>query len=323
MKRTFAKFILALTAFIALFANFISSDIPIFFKYQDHYYFPLVKIGVADQVYNEKIFNTNINMKVNFKDPVLQNLIKEKGYIIFPFNPYLYNTLDIDYNFKVLQPPSRQHLLGTNSAGKDILALGIYSIRNLFYTTFFISIVSILLALLCGILQGYLGKITDLILQRVYEIIIALPLLYVLLFIAATSYFNQGVMFSVIALFSCTFLIPYIRFGVLRIKAEEYITSAQTLGLSKLKIMWAHILPNILPLIKPILPVVMISNIFLIIGLDFLNQIPDNYGEPSFGLLLLEGKSNLDSPWILATALVPIFLIALSLSIIFEEKIND
>jgi peptide/nickel transport system permease protein len=160
---------------------------------------------------------------------------------IAPYDPY---APDLD---SVLVPPSSQHLLGTDVAGRDILSRIIFGTR----TSLIIGITAIFLAasvgMTLGLIAGYFGGIAYMIIMRLIDALMAFPMILLALVIA--SLLGGGLVNIVIAL-GVGMMAVYCRLmcgQVLSVKANDYIMAERSMGASNLRVMLAHILPNTFP----------------------------------------------------------------------------
>ena len=172
-----------------------------------------------------------------------------------------------------------------------------------------------------GAVQGYFGGWTDLIMQRVIEIWSSLPHLYILIIVAAVITPSFTVLLGILLLFSWVNLVHLVRAEFLRARNFEYVNAARALGLSDLRIMWKHVLPNAMVATLTFLPFILSGSISTLTSLDFLGLgLPP--GSPSLGEMLLQGTSNLQAPWLGLTAFFTI-AVMLSLLIFIGEAVRD
>ena len=157
--------------------------------------------------------------------------------------PYPYDLQDYDYTFEF---PSRQHLLGTDNFGRDILSRIIYGSRISLLVGFSSIIVAIIFGGLLGAISGYYGGKLDNLLMRAMDILMAIP--GMLLAISLAAVLKPGLLNLVIAIAVAD--IPgyarVVRASVLTIKDQEFIEAAQCIGASDSRIILKHILPNCL-----------------------------------------------------------------------------
>ncbi len=181
-----------------------------------------------------------------------------------PYDPYKQNLTNI------LQQPSRQHLLGTDPIGRDTLSRLIYGTRTALTVGFVSVSIATVIGVTLGILAGYFGGITNMIIMRFTDILMPFPMIVLALLLAAVL--GGGIQNVILALGIAT--IPgYIRIMcgmALSIKQNDYILATRAMGASHRRIMLRHILPNA---IAPIIVVVTLQLGFLILseaGLSFL-----------------------------------------------------
>ena len=211
--------------------------------------------------------------------------------------------------------------LGTDDQGRDVLARLIYGFRLSLLFGLTLAGVSSVIGIAAGAMQGYFGGWTDLIAQRFIEIWSSLPHLYLLIIISSIITPSFFVLLGILLLFSWVNLVHVVRAECLRTRNFEYVNAARALGLGDGAIIWKHVLPNATVATLTFLPFVLNGSITTLTALDFLGfGLPP--GSPSLGELLLQGKSNLQAPWL---GLTGFFVIALMLSLLvfIGEAVRD
>jgi microcin C transport system permease protein len=129
------------------------------------------------------------------------------------------------------------------------------------------------------------------------------------------------VLLGILLLFSWVSLVHVVRAEFLRARNFEYVNAARALGLTNFMIIWRHLLPNATVATLTFLPFILNSSITTLTALDFLGfGLPP--GSPSLGELLLQGKSNLQAPWLGLTGFAIIALM-LSLLVFVGEAVRD
>lgn len=223
---------------------------------------------------------------------------------------------------QVLYPPvaphfSERHFLGTDSSGNDITAL-LYSGFQLqwaaaaFYTLFVFA-----LGITIGCAMGYLGGAVDLIGSRLVEIWSALPFLLIIVLIRSTVTPGIVVLVLVLAAFSWMSLSYTLRGATYGERSRDYVAAARLLGAGNTRIVFRHILPNILSILVTTLPFTVEALIASLTALDFLGfGLPP--GEPSWGSLLKDGTDNLNAPWILYSAFAAIAITLILITFVGE-----
>ncbi|MCX5466301.1 ABC transporter permease [Acinetobacter nematophilus] len=303
----FACFILFMTLFVvSISAEFIANDKPVLVKYDQHYYMPVFK------AYPETTFGGVFETEADYRDPVVQQLIDEKGWTIWPLLRYSYQTPNLDLAVPVPSPPTTQNWLGTDDQGRDVLARILYGLRISLLFGFALTLFAAFLGIAVGAIQGYYGGWVDLIGQRILEVWGGLPTLFMVIILV--SLFTPSVywLFLIMLIFGWTELVGLVRAEFLRARHLDYVQAARALGVTDSVIIFRHILPNVVSSSLSQLPFMLTANITALTALDFLG-----YGLPpdaaSLGELLLQGKNNLDAPWL---ALSGFFTLALVLSLL-------
>lgn len=300
---------------ISLLSNFIANDRPIFIKYKDNYYAPMFRF------YPETEFGGQLETQANYLDPAVQKKIDANGWILWPPFHYSYNTLIDNTKGTFPTPPSMSHWLGTTDAGFDVLANILYGFRiSMFFAillTFFTSIIGITI----GAIQGYYGGKIDLLGQRFIEIWSGLPVLFVIILLASILPLNFWWLLGITVLFGWMALVGVVRAEFLRTRNFDYIRAARVMGVSDGKIMFRHILPNAMVATLTFLPFILCGSITTLTSLDFLGfGLPID--SPSLGRLLLQGKNNLQAPWLGISSFL-IIATLLSLLIFIGEAVRD
>jgi len=328
---------------ISLFAEFIANDKPIFIDVNGHFYFPAV-VTYPDTAFAKKPDPNLFGTAADYKDDYLIGLIKKEGGIVI-WAPIRYS-----YNTRVDNPPSpfpskptwlltkkdcefaathsfgkcghlEYNWLGTDDGGRDVLARLIYGFRISVLFGLCLTIVSSIIGVAAGAVQGYFGGWTDLLFQRFIEIWTSIPSLYLLLIISSVLVPGFFVLLGILLLFSWVSLVGLVRAEFLRGRNFEYIQAARALGVSNSVIIFRHLLPNAMVATMTFLPFILSSSVMTLTALDFLGfGLPP--GSPSLGELLNEGKANVQAPWLGLTGFFAL-AIMLSLLIFIGEAVRD
>ena len=173
-------------------------------------------------------------------------------------------------------PPDNKHLLGTDDTARDVLTRVIYGFRLSVLFAIIVSILSSVIGILMGAVQGYFGGRIDLFTQRLIEIWGATPSLYVIIIVAAIFRMDFWLLIFLMTLFSWTALVGVVRAEFLRARNFEYVQAAKALGVSPMKIMFRHVLPNAMVATLTMLPFIVTGAIGSLAALDFLG-----FGLPS------------------------------------------
>jgi microcin C transport system permease protein len=324
---------------ISLFAEFIANDKPFLVKYADHHYFP------ALFTYTETTFGGEFETAADYRDPFVQKLIADSGgYMVWPPVRYSYDTHNLDLPTPAPSKPTwlltekecqpvveRKGLkgcadlewnwLGTDDQGRDVLARLIYGFRISVLFGLVLTVISSIVGVAAGAVQGYFGGWTDLLFQRFIEIWTSIPSLYLLLIISSVLVPGFFVLLGILLLFSWVSLVGLVRAEFLRGRNFEYVQAARALGVSNPKIMFRHLLPNAMVATMTFLPFILSSSVMTLTALDFLGfGLPP--GSPSLGELLSQGKANVQAPWLGLTGFFAV-AVMLSLLIFIGEAVRD
>ena len=324
---------------VSLFAEFIANDKPFLLLFNGKAYFPAVF------TYPETAFGGDFETAADYRDPFLQDLIAKKGgTMIWPPIRYRYDTHNLDLPTPAPSPPTwklteeqckavvekkkltgcrdlEYNWLGTDDQGRDVVARVIYGFRISVLFGLILTIISSIIGVAAGAVQGYFGGWTDLLFQRIIEIWTSVPSLYLLLILSSVLVPGFFVLLGILLLFSWVSLVNLVRAEFLRGRNFEYIQAARALGVSNTTIMFRHLLPNAMVATMTFLPFILSSSVMTLTALDFLGfGLPP--GSPSLGELLSQGKTNIQAPWL---GLAGFFSVAimLSLLIFIGEAVRD
>ncbi|TQS71639.1 ABC transporter permease [Rhodobacteraceae bacterium] len=327
---------------IALFAEVIANDKPIVVSYRGELFFP------AYNFYPETAFGGDFRTEAIYRDPAVQCLIEsggreecwddpedvlaqvkasgtvngeavDKGWMIWPVIPYHYRT--INNVGTAPSAPDAQHWLGTDDTARDVLARVIYGFRTSILFTLIVTAVGSLIGIAAGAVQGYFGGKVDIVFQRLLEIWASTPSLYVIIILFAILGRSFWLLVFVSILFGWPALVGVVRAEFLRARNFEYVRAARALGVGDGTIMRRHILPNAMVATLTMLPFVITATISMLASLDYLGYgLPAS--APSLGELALQGKQNLQAPWLGLSAFFT-FAIMLSLLIFIFEGVRD
>ena len=300
---------------LSLFAELFANDSPLLIRYDDAFYFP---VFVS---YPETVFGGDFETEADYRDPVVVELIEAKGWIVWPLIPYSYGTINMNLTVPAPAPPSAENWLGTDDQGRDVAARTIYGFRISILFGLTLTLLSSVVGVCAGAVQGYFGGWTDLLFQRFIEIWSGLPILYLLIILASVVEPNFWWLLCLMLMFSWMALVGVVRAEFLRTRNFDYVRAARALGASTGAIMFKHVLPNAMVATLTFLPFILNGSITTLTSLDFLGfGLPP--GSASLGELLAQGKANLHAPWLGITAFL-VLAIMLSLLIFVGEAVRD
>jgi len=300
---------------ITLFADVIANDRPLLVRYEGAFYVPIVN------VYPETTFGGEFATEADYTDPEVQKLIREKGWLLWPAIPFRYDTIVKGLDLPPPSPPTSRNLLGTDDQSRDVVARLIYGFRISVLFGFVLTILSSIIGIVAGALQGFFGGWTDLLFQRFMEIWDSLPILYLLIILSSVIVPGFWSLLGILLLFSWMGLVGVVRAEFLRGRNFDFVRAARALGMPNVRIMFRHILPNAMVASLTFLPFILAGSVTVLTSLDFLGfGLPP--GSPSLGEMLLQGKNNLNAPWLAITAFF-IVAIMMSLLVFIGEAVRD
>jgi microcin C transport system permease protein len=323
---------------LSMLANVIANDRPIMASYKGELLFPVV----VD--YPEEKFG-GFYAVTDYRDPLIYEEIEANGWILWPPVRYSYRTVNNEIPEAAPAKPSWMYdretrcqryplgaddpactignwnWLGTDDQTRDVLARVIYGFRISVLFGLALTLCSAVIGVSAGAVQGYFGGWTDLIFQRFIEIWSSIPVLYLLLIIAAVLPPGFFILLGIMLLFSWVGFVGVVRAEFLRARNFEYVNAARALGVPNRTIMFRHLLPNAMVATLTFLPFILNGSITTLTSLDFLGfGLPP--GSASLGELLKQGQNNLNAPWLAISGFVVISLM-LSLLIFIGEATRD
>ena len=300
---------------LSLPAEFIANDAPLLVRYDGGFYVPVV---VA---YPETTFGGDFPTEAVFTDPYLVGLIEEKGWMVWPPVPYAYDTHIAELPGPAPTGPTADNWLGTDDQARDVVARVIYGFRISVLFGLILTVLSSIVGVAAGAVQGYFGGLIDLIGQRMIEIWAGMPVLFLLIILASIVTPSFEWLLGLMLMFSWTALVGVVRAEFLRARNFDYVRAARALGLSNARIMMRHVLPNAMVATVTFLPFITAGAVTTLTALDFLGfGLPP--GSPSLGELLNQGKDNLHAPWLGFTGFF-VIAIMLSLLVFIGEAVRD
>ena len=323
---------------LSLFAEFIANDRPILASYKGELLFPVV-VDYPEEKFGGFLAQTD------YRSDFITDEIEANGWMIWPPIRYSYRTTNSYIPHSAPTPPfwlmgqeercagypdgaadpncnwHNLNWLGTDDQARDVLARIIYGCRISVLFGLVLTICSAVVGVTAGAVQGYFGGWTDLLMQRFIEIWSSMPVLYILLIIAAILPPGFWILLGIMLLFSWVGFVGVVRAEFLRARNFEYVRAARALGVGNATIMARHLLPNAMVATLTFLPFILSGSITTLTSLDFLGfGMPP--GSPSLGELIAQGKENLQAPWLGLTAFV-VMSVMLSLLIFVGEATRD
>ena len=323
---------------LSLFSELIANDRPLLVSYKGELLVPVL-VDYPEEKFGGFLAETD------YRSDYIAEEIKANGWMIWPPVRYSYQTVNSNIPYSAPTAPfwtmtkeercagypqgaddpgcvtGNLNWLGTDDQARDVVARMLYGFRISVLFGLILTIASAVIGVTAGAIQGYFGGWTDLILQRVIEIWSSMPVLYILLIIAAILPPGFFVLLGIMLLFSWVSFVGVVRAEFLRARNFEYVRAARALGVNNRTIMWRHLLPNAMVATLTFLPFILSGSIATLTSLDFLGfGMPP--GSPSLGELIAQGKNNLQAPWLGLTAFFTM-MIMLSLLIFIGEAVRD
>jgi len=323
---------------LSLFAEFLANDKPLVASYNGEILFPVL----VD--YPEEKFGGFLAV-TDYRDPFIQEEINANGWMIWPPIRYSYRTVNNEipgaapakpswlytkeercgrYDLGVDDPNcsvGNWNWLGTDDQARDVFARALYGFRISVLFGLILTFASAVIGVSAGAVQGYFGGWTDLLFQRFIEIWSSIPVLYLILIIAAVLPPGFWILLGIMLLFSWVAFVGVVRAEFLRARNFEYVSAARALGVPNRTIMLRHLLPNAMVATLTFLPFILNGSITTLSSLDFLGfGMPP--GSPSLGELLRQGQRHLNAPWLGISGFLSLSIM-LSLLIFIGEAVRD
>ncbi|CAN7267244.1 ABC transporter permease [Pararhizobium sp. LjRoot238] len=323
---------------LSLCAEFVANDKPVLASYKGELLVPVL-VNYPEEKFGGFLAETD------YRSDYIRDEINANGWMIWPPIRYSYQTANSNIPHSAPTAPfwlmdkaercagypqgesdpgctlGNLNWIGTDDQARDVAARMIYGFRISVLFGLALTIASAIVGVTAGAVQGYFGGWTDLLLQRFIEIWSSMPVLYILLIIAAILPPGFFVLLGIMLLFSWVGFVGIVRAEFLRARNFEYVRAARALGVNNRTIMFRHLLPNAMVATLTFLPFILSGSITTLTSLDFLGfGMPP--GSASLGELISQGKSNLQAPWLGLTAFV-VMSVMLSLLIFIGEAARD
>lgn len=262
-------------------------------------------------------------------DPTRENImalaVKSFDEYIAPFSIELE---DVRYGIEIKKkgiiwpyPPVRGHWLGIDSTGRDVFARILYGLRISMTFGFLLVIVSVVIGIVVGALQGYYGGKVDMTTQRFIEIWSALPFLYVMILMGSIYGRSFALLLVCYALFRWIGMSYYIRAEFLRLRKHAFVDAAKCAGIPARKIIFRHILPNAITPVITFFPFYLVGAIGSLAILDFLGfGLPPP--TPSWGEMLHQAQQYRWAWWLILYPSLALFMVII-LGVFIGEGVRD
>lgn len=326
---------------LSLFAELLANDRPVIVRFKGEFYFPVLRNYAEETFLGDQGFLPVTDYKI----VEIEQALAENGWALWPPVRYSYRTVNTEIPEPAPTKPSwlydkqarcanyaggaqdtacnigNWNWLGTDDTARDVLARVIYGFRISVLFGLILTAASAVIGVGTGAIQGYFGGWVDLVFQRFIEIWSSMPVLYILLIMAAVLPPGFWVLLLIMLLFTWVSFVGVVRAEFLRARNFEYVNAARALGVGSIAIMFRHMLPNAMVATLTFLPFILNGSISTLTSLDFLGLgMPP--GSPSLGELMSQGRNNLQAPWLALSGFLIISLM-LSLLIFIGEAARD
>jgi microcin C transport system permease protein len=314
--------VLTIILLVSLLAELIVNNRALIVKYEGAYFLP-----TYTAFHPGTDFGLNYSYQTNYRELQLKfSQQQDDNWVLMPLVPFSPNENHASGNqFKANAPSfEKKHYLGTDTTSRDILARLVYGTRIALFFSLSFTLCVYLIGVSIGCMMGYFGGVYDLMFQRLIEIWSNIPFLYmvIIVFSVVPGNFDTtsriGILLLVMVLFSWTSMTYFMRTETYKQKSRDYVSAARILGASHSRIIFHHILPNILSTLITLIPFTIVGAITAITALDFLGfGLPPP--TPSLGELLKQGTANLrTAPWIIIAAFSTLILLLTLITFIGE-----
>ncbi len=283
LNRVGVWIILAMTL-IAVIAPFLANGVPIYLKYEEKDYFPIL----------QTIWPlSKFNLYAELRDKDYDQMEKKGAEVYYTLVPHSPNDYDLN---AILMPPNGAHYLGTDEQGRDVLSRLIYGSRISLSVGLVAVSIYTLIGIIIGALAGFFGGRLDMFLSRLIEIVICFPTFFLVLTLLAVLGPSIYYIMIVIGLTGWTGIARLVRGEFLKLRDQDFVTACRSQGMGTFRIISRHILPNALAPVLVSATFGVAAAILVESSLSFLGfgvQPPT----PSWGDLLSQSRDFIDIAW--------------------------
>ena len=307
--------LLAVCVLLSLGAELLVNSRALVVSYQGEWFFPTYGGFVPGRA-----FGLDYDHETNYRELKAVFAVRGEGdWLLLP--PVAYDALENDLREDAYPPypPSfaSGHYLGTDSTGRDVLARLVYGFRTAMGFAGLLLLCSYVIGIAIGCAMGFWGGAFDLLFQRLIEIWNLVPFLFVIMIVASIVVPDFWTLMALMVAFGWTQMTWYMRTSTYKEKAREYVLAARALGASSARMIGAHILPNAISVIVTFVPFSIASGVTALTALDYLGfGLPPP--TPSWGEMLAQGTSHLESPWIVTSVVAAMVAVLLMVAYVGE-----
>ena len=304
IRRGFWSLVVVLVLiFFSLFAEVFINSRALVVRYEGAWFFPSYGQMIPGSTFGlDYSYETDYRALKQVFQARRENGQGRGDFVILPPVPYNPYENDLKLNQYPPFPPSikDRHFLGTDNAGRDVLARLVYGFRTAMGFSVLLLIVTYGIGIALGCAMGYFGGRFDLFFQRIIEIWTNVPVLFVIIIIASITIPSFKILILIMAFFGWTGMTWVMRTMTYREKEREYILAVRSLGASHARIIFRHIIPNTISVIVTYAPFAVSGGIVSLTSLDYLGfGLPAP--TPSWGELLSQGWQNMEAWWIVSS----------------------
>jgi len=290
------RFVVVL-AVIALLGDVIASDKPYYLEVDGERYSPLLldyQVWLGIGKWPEPLANADFRQLAERADAVL-----------WPPIPYAPTAVDITGD--IFESPSRDHWLGTDGLGRDVAAGMIHGIRISLTIGLVVVAIQASIGILLGGFAGYYGGLVDILLSRLFEMMLGIPTFFLIITVAAIFPPSIYTIMAILGLTGWVGIARFIRSEFLKVRAQDFVTAARAIGASDGRVMFRHILPNAVAPVLVSMAFGVASAILTESGLSFLGiGVPQHL--VTWGSILAEARSSTFAWWLAVYPGAAIFL---------------
>ena len=300
---------------LSLGAEFIVNSRALVVYYNGQFHFPTYGAIVPGRTHG-----LPYDYETNYRDlKVIIENVGSNDFVVMPLIPWNAYESDLrDGEYPPFAPSlARQHLLGTDVGGRDILARLLYGFRTAIFFSLLLLFATYTIGVSIGCAMGYFGGRFDMVVQRIIEVWSNIPFLYVIMIVSSIVVPTFGMLVAIMVFFEWIGMTWYMRTATYRERAREYTLAAKSLGASDVRVIFHHVLPNVLSVLVTFMPFSVTGGIVSLTSLDYLGfGLPPP--TPSWGELLSQGTSNLGAIWIVLSVTTAMIVVLTMVTFIGE-----
>jgi microcin C transport system permease protein len=328
IKRGYYSFLIIVGAYaVSFLLPLLINSKALVVHYQGRWFFPIV------QYYPATAFGQQAIGEPDYRALAQALRGQKRNWVLLP--PYPYNPTEslLDLPGSPPNPPSWQHIFGTDDRGRDIFARLAYGFNVSLSFALLVLAISLGIGMSVGAMLGYFGGKLDILGVRAIEIWSSLPFLYTIIIVSSivVPIYVPGknlilqpsfwMLIAILTAFDWMGITYYVRGEFYREKAKDYVAAAISIGASDRSIIFKHILPNALTPVISFAPFMTVANIGALVALDFLGfGLPAP--TPSWGELIGQGVENLTKWWLVFFPLAAMF-VTLLLIVFIGEAVRE